>query len=34
MLFKRINSGNIRKISPDTNRIKNNSYDKNTKVYE
>lgn len=34
MLFKRINSGNIRKISPDTNRIKNNSSDKNTKVYE
>lgn len=34
MLFKRINSGNVRKISPDTNRIKNNSSDKNTKVYE
>ena len=34
MIFKRINSGNVRKISPDTSRIKNNSSDKNTKVYE
>lgn len=34
MLFKRINNGNVRKINPDTGRIKNNSSDKNTKVYE
>lgn len=34
MLFKRMNSGNVRKINPDTSRIKNNSSYKNTKVYE
>lgn len=34
MLFKRINSGNVRKINPDTSRIKNNSSNKNTKIYE
>lgn len=34
MIFKRINSGNVRKISPDTSRIKDNSSNKNTKIYE